>query len=218
VPVPNPLNPLNSLQSPKSQKKHPKSVNLSQRRFKSLGAHPKQRPYAILDRLSITAVVQTIKRPNTRSIKMKLILILSALLLLCTASAFSELTADDLEKINEIVIKSEKRLTEEIADVEEKVAASEKRLTEDIAGLKQELKADIAQEVGKVSVKIEERGKSLNYIFAMVIALVALIAVAVGIPQIIVAMQRKDISAQDKKIEALQQEIETRNPERIVRP
>ena len=160
---------------------------------------------------------------------MKLILILSALLLLFTIPAFSELTVADLEKIGSIVaesekrlkediVASEKRLTEEIADVEEKVAASEKRLTEDIAGLKQELKADIAQEVGKVSVKIEERGKSLNYIFAMVIALVALIAVAVGIPQIIVAMQRKDISAQDAKIEALQQEIETRNPERIVRP
>ena len=63
-------------------------------------------------------------------------------------------------------------------------------------------------------------GKSMNYIFMMVIALVALIAVVVGIPQIIVAMQRKDMRAQErsKKIEALQQEIETRNPERIVRP
>ncbi len=160
---------------------------------------------------------------------MKLILILSALLLLFTIPAFSELTVADLEKISSIVaesekrlkediVASEKRLEEEIASVKAEVAASEKRLTEDIAGLKQELKADIAQEVGKVSVKIEERGKSLNYIFAMVIALVALIAVAVGIPQIIVAMQRKDISAQDAKIEALQQEIETRNPERIVRP
>ncbi len=113
---------------------------------------------------------------------MKLILILSALLLLFTIPAFSELTVADLEKISSIV------------------AESEKRLKEDIAELKQELKADIAQEVGKVSVKIEERGKSLNYIFAMVIALVALIAVAVGIPQIIVAMQRKDIRAQDEKI------------------
>ena len=131
---------------------------------------------------------------------MKLILILSALLLLFTIPAFSELTVADLEKISSIV------------------AESEKRLKEDIAELKQELKADIAQEVGKVSVKIEERGKSLNYIFAMVIALVALIAVVVGVPQIVVAMQeKKDHRARDEKIEvirkqveALQREMETR--------
>ena len=126
---------------------------------------------------------------------MKLILCLSALLLLFTASAFSELTADDLEKIHEMVRGSEERLKADIV-------ASEKRMTEDIAELKQVLKSDISQEIAKVHVKIEEVGKSLNYIFTMVIALVALITVVVGIPQIIVAMQRKNIHAQNEKIEA----------------
>ena len=143
---------------------------------------------------------------------MKLILCLSVLLLLSTAPvAFSELTADDLEKIREIV---------------------EKEVNES----KQELKEDISQEIGKVYIKIEEMdrrltgeiktlGKRLNHIFMLVLALVAFVGVVVGIPQIIVAMQRKDIRAQDEKIEAqqkqieaLQQELETRNPERIVRP
>ena len=68
-------------------------------------------------------------------------------------------------------------------------------------------------------------GKRLDYIFMLVLALVAFVGVVVGIPQIIVAMQRKDIRAQDEKIETqqkqievLQQELETRNQERIVRP
>ena len=143
---------------------------------------------------------------------MKLILCLSVLLLLSTAPvAFSELTADDLEKIREIV---------------------EKEVNES----KQELKEDISQEVGKVYIKIEEMdrrltgeiktlGKRLDHIFMLVLALVAFVGVVVGIPQIIVAMQRKGIRAQDEKIEAqqkqieaLQQELETRNLERIVRP
>ena len=142
---------------------------------------------------------------------MRLILCLSALLLFFTIPAFSELTVDDLEKINSIV--------------EKNVKEAEQRLKEDIAATEQQLTKDISQETAKVYVKIEEMGKSLNYIFAMVIALVALIAVVIGIPQFIVAMQQKEqrtlgekIEAQQKQIEALQQAIETRDQERIVRP
>lgn len=40
------------------------------------------------------------------------------------------------------------------------------------------------------------------------IALVALIAVAVGLPQILIARQAKEMRSQDQRIEALQQEIE----------
>ena len=139
---------------------------------------------------------------------MKLIMLLSAVLLLFTASAFSELTVADLEKISSIVAESEKRLKEEIAFVKAEVAASEKRLKEDIVESEQHLKEDISQEIAKVYVKIEEMGKSMNYIFMMVIALVALIAVVVGIPQIVVARQQKDMRAQDEKFEAQQKQIE----------
>ncbi len=41
--------------------------------------------------------------------------------------------------------------------------------------------------------EIETLGERLNHIFMLVMALVAFIAVVIGIPQIIVAMQRKDI-------------------------
>ena len=160
---------------------------------------------------------------------MKLIVILSVLLLLFTIPAFSELTVADLEKISSIVAESEKRLKEEIASVKAEVVASEKRLKEDIVESEKRLKAEIVavkEEAAKsevrlkeyINVRISEMDKRLNQIFILVMGLVAFIGVVVGVPQIIVAMQRKDISAQDKKIEALQQEIETRNQERIVRP
>ena len=41
------------------------------------------------------------------------------------------------------------------------------------------------------------------------IALIALIAVAVGMPHLLVARQGKEIRLQNQRIEALQQEIET---------
>ena len=142
---------------------------------------------------------------------MKLILILIALLLLFTAPAFSELTADDLEKIQAIV--------------EKEVNDSEK-----------ELREYISYEIGKVNIKMEEMdrrltgeiktlGERLDHIFLLVLALVAFVGVVVGIPQIIVARQRKDMRAQDEKIEMLQKQVEdllqemgTLKQERIVRP
>ncbi len=149
---------------------------------------------------------------------MKLILILSAVLLLFTVPAFSELTVEDLEKIRSII-------KEEIDPVKEEIAKSETRMKE-----------YVSQEIATVNVKIEEMdkrqtgaiemlGKRLDHIFLLVLALVVFIAVVIGIPQIIVAMQRKDIRAQDEKIEAQQkqieallQDMETRKQERIVKP
>ena len=141
---------------------------------------------------------------------MQLITVLSVISLLFAVPAFSDLTAADIEKIRSIV--------------KEEGTASETRMKE-----------YISQEIAKVNIKIEEMdkrltgeietlGERLNHIFMLVMALVAFIAVVIGIPQIIVAMQRKDIRTQDEKIEAqqkqieaLQQEIEIRRQERIVR-
>ena len=128
---------------------------------------------------------------------MKLTLALCVALLLFTTTAYSQLTDADLNKIR-LVVKEE---------VEKAVEASEKRMKE-----------HVSQEIGKVNIKISEMDKRLNHIFTLVITLIAFIAVVVGVPQIIVAMQRKDIRTQDEKIEALMQEIETLKQERIVRP
>jgi hypothetical protein len=149
---------------------------------------------------------------------MKLILILSAGLLLFTASAFSELTVEDLEKIRSIV-------KEEVDPVKEEIAKSETRMKAEIVAVKEEVTKSEARMKEYVNVRISEMDKRLNNIFTVVLGLGTFIAAVVGIPQLVIAMQRKDqraqdekIEAQQKQIEALQQAIETRNQERIVRP
>lgn len=71
-----------------------------------------------------------------------------------TVPAFSDLTENDIEKINEIV--------------------------------KGHID-DAKTEIEKVNIVVTEMDKRLNQIFTLVIALVAFIAVVVGVPQIIAA-------------------------------
>ena len=150
---------------------------------------------------------------------MKLTLALCVALLLFTTTAYSQLTDADLNKIRLVVKEevekaveaSEKRMKEhvsqEIGKVNIKVSEMDKRFTDKIASSEKDLSGDI-----------ETLGERLNNIFFLTLGLLAFIAVVVGVPQIIVAMQRKDIRTQDEKIEALMQEIETLKQERIVRP
>lgn len=106
---------------------------------------------------------------------MKLILTLITMLLLFTTTAFSELTPMDLKEIRAI-------LNAEITDVKKEIAASETRMKEYVS-------QEIAKEIRPVNATIAEMDKRLNNIFLLVIILVAFIAVVVGVPQIIVAMQ-----------------------------
>ncbi len=142
---------------------------------------------------------------------MKLITVLSVISLLFAVPAFSTLTAADIEKIRSIVKEegtaSETRMKEyisqEIAKVNIKIEEMDKRLTGEIETLGERLTGKIEEMDKRLTGKIETLGERLNHIFMLVMALVAFIAVVIGIPQIIVAMQRKDIRTQDEKIEAL---------------
>ena len=110
--------------------------------------------------------------------QMKLMMTLIVGLSFCYLTAHSQITDTDLNKIR-LVVKEE---------VEKAIETSEKRMKE-----------YVSQEIGKVNIKISEMDKRLNHIFTLVITLIALIAVAVGLPQVIVAIQRKEMRAQDKK-------------------
>ena len=141
-------------------------------------------------------------------IEMKLMLILIVGLFFFSLTADSQVTDADLNKIR-LVVKEE---------VEKAVEASEKRMKEYIS---QEIKSEIRP----VNNTITEMDKRLNNIFVLVITLIAFIAAIVGIPQIIIAMQGKNIKEQDQRIESLHkqienllQEIQTLKQERIVRP
>ena len=120
--------------------------------------------------------------------QMKLILTLITMLLLFTAPAFSDITDTDINRIR-LVVKEE---------VETAIEASEKRMKE-----------YVSQKIDNVNTKISEMDKRLNQVFLTVLGILGFITVFIGVPQIIVAMQRKDIRAQDEKIKTLQSQIET---------
>ena len=110
---------------------------------------------------------------------MKLILISIITFLILTPTVFSELTVEDIEKIGSLIRASEDRLKEHV-------------------NLK----------IENVSNKVDEMDKRLNQTWGLVVALIALVVLAVGIPQIIIAWRASDQKSQAAKIEELQQKME----------
>ena len=129
--------------------------------------------------------------------KMKIITILLVGILLISTQVFADLSVSDLEKIESIVKDSEARMKEyvsqEIEKVNIRITEMDKRLTIGINAVDTQV------------------GRNFN----LVLCLIALIAIAVGLPQIITAWQGRMLT---KKYEALKQEIEMLKQERIVRP
>ena len=115
---------------------------------------------------------------------MKLILISITAFLIFAVPVFSELTVKDLEKIRSIVKESEDRLKEGLE-------ASEERLMKHIGD------------------KVSEMDKRLNLIFGFVVALISLIVVVIGVPQVIMAWRGKEDRTQKEQIQELREEIET---------
>ena len=103
---------------------------------------------------------------------MKTIIALSILFSLIALPALGELTVQDLDKIRSIVKESEDRLNEEIAN-------SEKRTKE------------------YIDVKISSVEKQITLLTNFVYALIALIVVAIGIPQILIAWRSIKSKPQD---------------------
>ena len=121
---------------------------------------------------------------------MRLILICITGLLIFTAPVFSELTVEDLEKIRSIVKESDDLLKKDIENIRSIVTESEARLKEHI------------------DFKVSEMVKRLNMIFGFVVALIGLIVVVVGIPQIIMVWRGRGERTQAEQIQELRREIE----------
>ena len=142
---------------------------------------------------------------------MKIITIILVGILLISTQVFADLSVADLEKIESIVKDSEARMKEyvtgEIEKVNIKITEMDKRLTSDIKSVEKQLTIQI----GAVDTQV---GRNFN----LVLGLIALIAVAVGLPQIITAWQGRKLQEQTEKYEELKQEIEMLKQERIVRP
>lgn len=113
---------------------------------------------------------------------MKTILVLSIFFFAIASPALGKLTVEDLDKIRSIVKESEDGLKEEIA-------GSEKRTKE------------------YIDLKISSVEKQITLLTNFVYGLIALIVVAIGIPQILIAWRSIKSRDQGKRYSEIPQEI-----------
>ena len=125
--------------------------------------------------------------------KKTIILILISILFLNTA-AFGQLTQTDLDKIEKMFTASEARIKEY---VDLKIDALDAKLTGQIDALDKKFTGEIKALEGRVT-----------QIFGFLIALVALIAVAIGYPYLHLARRGKEKQEFTDQIETLKNEIE----------
>ena len=123
--------------------------------------------------------------------------------------AMADLTEKDLRQIESIV--------------RQEVAASETRMKElfdvKLSALDSRLSTKISELDTKFSIKIDELDKRLNIIFALLIALMALVAGGIVIPQVIIASKEKGAAALQEQIHQLRQEVETlKSSSRVIKP
>ena len=123
---------------------------------------------------------------------MKTIIFFSILFCTLALPVFGELTPQDLDKIRLIV-------KEEIKPLKADIVA---------------LKVDVARLDGRLT-SVE---KQIAIITNLIYSLMALIVIAIGIPQIIMAFRSRKDRDQERKIEELIREIETLKQQRIVSP
>ena len=123
---------------------------------------------------------------------MKTIIFFSILFCTLALPVFGELTPQDLDKIRLIV-------KEEIKPLKADIVA---------------LKVDVARLDGRLT-GVE---KQIATITNLIYSLMALIVIAIGIPQIIMAFRSRKDRDQERKIEELIREIETLKQQRIVSP
>ena len=154
--------------------------------------------------------------------KMKIITILLVGILLISTQVFADLSVSDLEKIEAIVKDSEARMKEyvsqEIEKVNIRITEMDKRLTTTITEMDKRLTSDIKSVEKQLTIGINALDNQVGRNFNLVLGLIALIAVAVGLPQIITAWQGRKLREHTEKYDALKQEIEMLKQERIVRP
>ena len=134
---------------------------------------------------------------------MKTILLFSILLSALAMPAMGELSKADLDQIRLIIVDSEKRVKEE---VKAEIAITNTK----IDGLETRLRA-VETDVAWTRGKLDSLDKHINW-------LMALIVVAVGIPQLVIAWRSRKDRALEKQIEHLTQEIETLKQRQIVNP
>lgn len=137
---------------------------------------------------------------------MKLILLFSIFLYTFTLPALGELTQQDLKNIRGLLL-------EEIKPIKDDIAT----LKADITTLKTEM-GWVRGKLEGVDKQFGSVEKQISYAINLTYGLIALIVVAVGIPQLILTWRSSKDREQERINQDLRQEIEKLKQQRIVNP
>ena len=146
---------------------------------------------------------------------MKTLIFFACLFCIIASPGRAALTDADLDKIR-LIVKEE---------VKTEINASEKRMTTYI-----DIKIDavnnridgvekrLGTRIDAVNNRIDSVEKQMTFLLNVIYGLIALIIVAIGIPQVIIGWRSKGDRSLEKRIEILTQEIETLKQQQIVKP
>ena len=133
-------------------------------------------------------------------------------LLVFVQPAFAALTPDDIQIIREEVTK----IVKDQNDTLEKRLREYVDLKFEVLDTKFTTKFEALDT--KVTTLFGEVDKRLTYILILVTSLIALIVLAIGIPQIIITLKQKDQGALEAEIKTLREKIELLEQTRLVKP
>lgn len=120
--------------------------------------------------------------------------------LLLTSSAFAELTPEDILTISNIVEKSEERMRAYIDK-------SEKQTREYVDAKLESLEHKLDGRIGRLEGRLNGTDRNITIVVALVVGVMALIVLAVGIPQLILVSRQRNQHAMEKRLDEMQDEM-----------
>ena len=154
---------------------------------------------------------------------MKTILALSILFSAIALPALGALTDADLNEIRLIVkeeidvkIKESEERTKVYIDLQ--IKSVKEHIDTQIESVTRHIDLQTKSVTGNINTQMESVDKRLSLVTTLIGGLIALIVLAVGIPQILMVLRSRRDESLEKQIEILTQEIETLKRQQIVQP
>ena len=139
--------------------------------------------------------------------------------LLLVQPAFAELTPEDIKIISDIVKEenaaTEKRLREY---VDLKFEILDTKFTTKLSELDTKFTTKLNELDTKFTTNFESVDKRQTLILILVTSLVGLIVLAIGIPQIIIALKQRDQGVLETEIKTLREKVELLEQTRLMEP
>ncbi len=144
---------------------------------------------------------------------MKIVLLFLLVFCAIVLPTFADLTPQDLDKIRSIVHEENAPIKVDIASIKTEITSIKTEITS--------LKIDVAWLRGRsegIDKRFDTVDKQISHATNVTYGLIALIVLAVGIPQILMAWRSRIDRTQDRRFEELSEEIEKLKLQRIVKP